>query len=835
MNRIIPLALICCVSVSYSIAKGQENPNLAPDAVTAAKAPKKAVPAPAGYDPGKVVVTVIDADARQSEVIKKVVDALEKSGITKSDLPADENWKDLGITARLRIQQETPYEKITALIKALQYAGVQKMAFTKPTPDGKNLLFLVANTPQRSKDIQRIDRAARHAAKENDLQLDLISTIPAIVNDNPTHRRTPDSPPATTPLAPDEPEDDPYFAGSDNASLRGFSFKESDPPEISDLENSEISPQELRDQIVELKKEYDGNDKRAYDLAASLRQTPDARRQAELKSAVMRAFRSRQQLLQAELLQMQYRLKQAQANLIQRNQLRTQIVERRVQDLLNPQWEWEGTQAFDPLQKSESTNESPKTMSPSAEPIARPASGVPVSKDNVFVVDENSPGLTVLGDPDADGMVAVTFQPSPHSSLNLLKTGQMVFISQTLRPTKAGYNHTPIIASECVLQEFWKDRKRAASNQPVVVLVEKTQLWDLTQAEKRGALEVHPKSPRRPNTTPSRKESVQEQHSKNTPLPGPFVTIAVSRVVNNIDIGDLTVATGVVVSETGLILVHFDDASYLDHKEVHVQLEGRARIPLVIAEKSDCGLLALKPKTLLPKPPTDLFAISTAQLSTGADIYILEGLPGRLQAFRLAKSVITQVNETNNTELPTTWRIRPNNDSVLCNAVVSENKELIGIPMMRAIRSMEDYHIIPVTRLGSILPNTFGHLSATSPLVVPKQTELEGVWHQVAYSDGEGVSHEKHQYNRTYKGDRSALIWSDGKEESRIEVDTATKTVKRFREDRGGYSVDHYELLGDRLIIRESGFAEGDRITVYERGDIPFEKQIPTAHEPKAQ
>ena len=67
----------------------------------------------------------------------------------------------------------------------------------------------------------------------------------------------------------------------------------------------------------------------------------------------MRALRSRQELLQAELLQMQYRLNQAQATLAQRKRIRTQIVERRVLDLLNPQLDWESSKPIDSPKESQ--------------------------------------------------------------------------------------------------------------------------------------------------------------------------------------------------------------------------------------------------------------------------------------------------------------------------------------------------------------------------------------------------------------------------------------------------------------------------------------------------
>ncbi|MEJ7592958.1 MAG: hypothetical protein WKF77_15530 [Planctomycetaceae bacterium] len=52
------------------------------------------------------------------------------------------------------------------------------------------------------------------------------------------------------------------------------------------------------------------------------------------------AFTLRQSLLRAELLEMQTRLLQTQQSLDMRERIADQIVDRRVEDLLNPQTDW---------------------------------------------------------------------------------------------------------------------------------------------------------------------------------------------------------------------------------------------------------------------------------------------------------------------------------------------------------------------------------------------------------------------------------------------------------------------------------------------------------------
>ncbi len=106
---------------------------------------------------------------------------------------------------------------------------------------------------------------------------------------------------------------------------------------------SEGSPKELQQQIAQLRKDYEAADQQAHQLAAQLKQSPDAAKQAELRKAVQLAFATRQSLLRAELMEMQTRLLQTQRSIEMRERISDQIIQRRVEDLLNPQLEWEGS------------------------------------------------------------------------------------------------------------------------------------------------------------------------------------------------------------------------------------------------------------------------------------------------------------------------------------------------------------------------------------------------------------------------------------------------------------------------------------------------------------
>ncbi len=237
---------------------------------------------------------------------------------------------------------------------------------------------------------------------------------------------------------------------------------------------SDQSPKELQQQLTQLRKEYEAAEAQAHQLAKQLQQSPDATKQAELRQTVQRAFTARQSLLRAELLEMQTRLLQTQRSIDLRERISDQIIQRRVEDLLNPQLKWEGT-----LTRENGITDTAK----------------PEQRESGHSNSPQPPGVKVLAEPDENGMVLVTFQPSPHSTLEQLKAGQRVFVSQTLRPLQAGYDQTPIIASGCILKDFWSNRQRSASNQPVVLLVPAGVEKDLLEAEQVGALEVHGDNP----------------------------------------------------------------------------------------------------------------------------------------------------------------------------------------------------------------------------------------------------------------------------------------------------------------------------------------------------
>ncbi|MFO1006553.1 MAG: hypothetical protein U0929_11375 [Planctomycetaceae bacterium] len=101
------------------------------------------------------------------------------------------------------------------------------------------------------------------------------------------------------------------------------------------------APTDLPQQLAQLRKDYDAAEGEAQRLAGQLRRPGSTASKEELRQTVERAFKLRQSLLRAELGEMLDRLAKTQHSIDLRDRITDQIVTRRVEELLNPQLEWD--------------------------------------------------------------------------------------------------------------------------------------------------------------------------------------------------------------------------------------------------------------------------------------------------------------------------------------------------------------------------------------------------------------------------------------------------------------------------------------------------------------
>ncbi len=311
MNRLIQFVILWSIAIAIASAQETATPkdegNPSPSALI--ERAEATIPSAA-----KAIVLVIDADAQQSEVVKQVVEALEKAGIAKSQAAETTPPASSLISVTLRMRKDESYDKIKQLIEAIKGAGVHQMSIREGGVQyqGKeiNELYMDLQRGYSPAEYEKIDLAAIAVMDQCGLSLLRARSF--------------------------EPEEE------ERHTLSGAKLPVLDSSERTDQPmNSGFFPK--ASQIADLRTDYEAANKQAHDLATSLRQTPDATKKAELRTAVQRAFTLRQSLLRAELLEMQARLERTQQSLDLRDRIADQIVDRRVEDLLNPQLEWEGS------------------------------------------------------------------------------------------------------------------------------------------------------------------------------------------------------------------------------------------------------------------------------------------------------------------------------------------------------------------------------------------------------------------------------------------------------------------------------------------------------------
>jgi hypothetical protein len=94
---------------------------------------------------------------------------------------------------------------------------------------------------------------------------------------------------------------------------------------------------------ADLKRQYEGKENEAVELARQMKTTPPLAEslRAKLRITVAEAFALRQRLHQAELAEFQARMARVQQTIRTREQIKDAIIDRRIEDLLNPDLNWE--------------------------------------------------------------------------------------------------------------------------------------------------------------------------------------------------------------------------------------------------------------------------------------------------------------------------------------------------------------------------------------------------------------------------------------------------------------------------------------------------------------
>lgn len=389
-------------------------PAAAPDTAGTKGVPHVQVTSPASNRRTTSRVAIIDLEdlTSQSDVIRQVVEALEKQGIARQNAPVDPAAAgESGLSARIATRSDMKVEDVMSLVRSLQGHNVQRMSFTKPINDRNvvtvlapadtpwptidNLRTMVTAKKQFAVDVQianpeqapnSYDDGSRSRYgysssrfTENDLPARSTETnkqavsetrifmlryadakvmaqtlaelfseefgvVPdervnaIIVRGDPSQLKQVE---AIVELVDDENGKQPAVVGrSEKIRVAGGESPIRDQKHrlTVNVDVPLVPAATVRNQIsdLDLVISQAANSLRSVRTAAGEATEDNAKRKAQLRAVVRKTFLARQELQRAELAEFAARLERIQQSIEMRDRIADQIIDRRVEELLDP-------------------------------------------------------------------------------------------------------------------------------------------------------------------------------------------------------------------------------------------------------------------------------------------------------------------------------------------------------------------------------------------------------------------------------------------------------------------------------------------------------------------
>jgi hypothetical protein len=384
---------LCVITTLFLVVAG----GLAVQAQTPANTPviEPSSTPPVASGRNQALILIVHANPDQTPSIQELIKSLESSGASMRVLKSsDEAASDAsGITVELTVKAAEPYAKVKELIAAARSLGVSRFHLKQAAEGSSENSAIV--TGEVGLPHEKVRRVAEFLSTQQELRL--------LVKPLRTIDAGPITPAGKSlPLNADSADETEttrifYLENANAASTADVVaqlFKSRSIAVTADPRTNVLlvrGKQDVLDQVeaivktldrpdaekpggatkplrsgydqpgrritstsagspAELKKRYEGEEQKAAWKAAELRellattsaQDPRiARLRTELRAAVASAFTARQQLHLAELAEFQNRAVQIQRTIEQRAGIQDQIIDRRMEDLLNPNLRWD--------------------------------------------------------------------------------------------------------------------------------------------------------------------------------------------------------------------------------------------------------------------------------------------------------------------------------------------------------------------------------------------------------------------------------------------------------------------------------------------------------------
>ena len=439
--------------------------------------------------------------------------------------------------------------------------------------------------------------------------------------------------------------------------------------------------------IADLRIDYEAANKQSHDLAESLRQTADATKKAELRTAVQRAFTLRQSLLRAELQEMQARLEKTQQSLDMRDRIADQIVDRRVEDLLNPHLEWE--QGLDGERKTQSELKSPGQAESSV-------------ADDSGVVTELEGNWHLVAYYDHEGKPQETL-PSNRS----FRGDESSFV----RP---GYRHDCRIKVDPIRKTLWSySREEDGSFGQDYYELKGNQLILRNEPGAVGYQVFERGLVRIPSAVPPA-TSEQKLLWRSA-----IVEIAIyPSIVSPRSQDELVIGRGIVISSDGMILSQFPVSEDGDFSQTNIKakFDDGSNIPLKLIEEAGQGWAVLQPEQQIDV--NHFFELSTTEVQLHDEVRVWG--PDHSQAGSESLAPFANTVSALDRKYPAlgiaVWQLRIGHRPVPGTPILDADGDLLGI----TITGAQDLLLaIPVAELKAMFPKSLGLLTDTEKPAEP--------------------------------------------------------------------------------------------------------------------
>jgi hypothetical protein len=269
------------------------------------------------------------ADIEQSEVLSKVVEALEKEGIAKRT-NEDRVAKPVDFHAEIRVRRDVPFDQVRQMIETMKSLSINSVMFASEERDASNAIIVICPADVTWRKVREVQKALEN---HKEFKLDV-----RVAADN-----GPVTPTTSRPVKLQE--DVQYFPPSP--------LQLSKPGDIFDGAGASFrivlnSDGTNRGSVAELRQRYEALEQQCRALAGNLKEplrdpAEGQNLKASLRKSVKQAFLARQELQRAELTEFAKRLKRLQQTIELRERSAEKIVDRRVDELLDPNLTWEAS------------------------------------------------------------------------------------------------------------------------------------------------------------------------------------------------------------------------------------------------------------------------------------------------------------------------------------------------------------------------------------------------------------------------------------------------------------------------------------------------------------